>query len=74
MDTYAYLNAVLTANPTVARLVLAADAYAVATGAVPPGEEDLAARVALEAQPPDAVPNLSEGYDAAGDVVVRFFC
>ena len=38
MDTYAYLNAVLDANPTVTKLVLSTDAYAVATGPVAPGE------------------------------------
>jgi hypothetical protein len=74
MDTYAYLNAVLDANPTVTKLVLATDAYGVATGPVPPGETDLASRVTLEAQPNDAVPNMSEGYDAANALVVRFFC
>ena len=74
MDTYAYLNAVLDANPTVTKLVLATDAYAVATGPVPPGQLDLASRVTLEAQPDDAVPNMSEGYDATDVLVVRFFC
>ena len=74
MDTYAYLNAVLDANPTIAKLVLSADAYAVATGPVPPGQLDLASRVTLEVQPDDAVPNMSEGYDVADVLVVRFFC
>ena len=74
MDTYAYLNAVLDANPTIAKLVLSTDAYAVATGSVPPGQLDLASRVTLEAQPDDAVPNMSEGYDATDALVVRFFC
>jgi hypothetical protein len=74
MDTYAYLNAVLDANPTIAKLVLAVDAYSVATGPVPPGEPDLASRVTLDAQPEDAVPNLSEGFDAADMRVVGFFC
>lgn len=74
MNTYAYLNAVLDSNPAVTRLVLATDAYAVATGPVPAGETDLATRVTLEAQPDGAVPNLSEGYDAAGALVVSFFC
>jgi hypothetical protein len=74
MDTYAYLNAVLDANPTIAKLVLSTDAYAVATGPVPSGEPDLASRVTLEAQPDDAVPNMSEGYDAVDILVVRFFC
>ena len=73
MDTYAYLNAVLDANPTVTRLVLATDAYATATGPVPPGQTDLSSRAVIEAQPDDAVPNLSEGFDAAV-LVVRFFC
>ena len=74
MDTYAYLNAVLDANPTIAKLVLATDAFTTATGPVPPGETDLASRVTLEAQPDDAVPNMSEGYDATDALVVRFFC
>ena len=74
MDTYAYLNAVLDSNPTIAKLVLATDAYAVATGPVPPGQLDLASRVTLGAQPDDAVPNMSEGYDATDVLVVRFFC
>ena len=74
MDTYAYLNAVLDANPTIAKLVLSTDAFTTATGPVPPGETDLASRVTLEAQPDDAVPNMSEGYDATDALVVRFFC
>ena len=74
MDTYAYLNAVLDSNPTIAKLVLATDAYATATGPVPPGQLDLASRVTLEAQADDAVPNMSEGYDATDVLVVRFFC
>ena len=74
MDTYAYLNAVLDSNPSVTKLVLATDAYATATGPVPPGQLDLASRVTLEAQPDDAVPNMSEGYDATDVLVVRFFC
>jgi hypothetical protein len=74
VDTYAYLNAVLDANPTIAKLILATDAYAVAVGPVPPGQLDLAIRVTLEAQPDDAVPNMTEGYDAADALVVRFFC
>ena len=74
MDTYAYLNAVLDANPSIAKLVLATDAFHVATGEVPPGQLDLASRVPLEAQPDDAVPNMSEGFDVADTLVVRFFC
>jgi hypothetical protein len=74
MDTYAYLNAILDSNPTVTKLALATDAYATATGPVPPGEPDLASRVTLDAQPDDAVPNLSEGFDAADMRVVGFFC
>ena len=74
MDTYAYLNAVLDSNPTIAKLILSTDAYAVATGPVPSGEPDLASRATLEAQPDDAVPNMSEGYDATDALVVRFFC
>jgi hypothetical protein len=74
MYTYAYLNAVLDVNPTIAKLVLATDAYSVATGPVPPGQLDLASRVALDAQPDDAVPNMTEGFDVADMLVVRFFC
>jgi len=74
MYTYAYLNAVLDVNPTIAKLVLATDAYSVATGPVPVGQTDLASRVTLEAQPNDAVPNMSEGYDVSDVLVVRFFC
>ena len=74
MDTYAYLNAVLDENPTVTRLVLAVDAYNVATGPVPPGQSALTVRATLESQPADAVPNLSEGYDAADVRIVGFFC
>ena len=74
MYTYAYLNAVLDVNPSVTKLVLATDAYSVATGPMPPGQLDLASRVTLEAQPDDAVPNMSEGYDVADALVVRFFC
>ena len=74
MDTYAYLNAVLDANPTIAKLVLATDAFTTATGPVPPGQTDIASRATLEAQPGDAVPNMSEGYDATDALVVRFFC
>ena len=55
-------------------IYLCTDAYAVATGPVPPGQLDLASRVTLEAQPDDAVPNMSEGYDVADVLVVRFFC
>lgn len=74
MDTYAYLNAVLDANPSITRLVLSTEAYSTATGPVPPGEDDLASRVTLDAQPEDAVPNLSEGYDSNAELVVRFYC
>ena len=74
MDTYAYLNAILDSNPSVTRLVLAADAYNVATGPVPPGQSALTLRATVEAQPDDAVPNMSEGYDSANVLVVRFFC
>ena len=74
MDTYAYLNAVLDSNPLVTRLVLAADAYNVATGPVPPGQAALTVRTTLEVQPDDAVPNMSEGYDSASVLIVRFFC
>lgn len=74
MDTYAYLDAILDSNPTVTRLVLATGAYATATGPVPPDQTDLASRATLEPQPDDAVPNLSEGYDVADVLVVRFFC
>ena len=74
MDTYAYLNAVLDSNPSVTKLVLATDAYTTATGPVPPGQLDLASRVTLEAQPDDAVPNMTEVYDATDVLVVRFFC
>jgi hypothetical protein len=74
MDTYAYLNAVLDSNPSVSKLVLATDAFNVATGPVPAGQLDLASRVTLEAQPNDAVPNMSEGFDVADMLVVRFFC
>jgi hypothetical protein len=72
--TYAYLNAVLDENPSVTKLVLSVASYAVATGPVPPGEPDIVSRVTLEAQPDDAVPNLSEGFDAADMRVVGFFC
>jgi hypothetical protein len=74
MNTYGYLNALLDANPTVTRLVLATDAYDTATGPVPSGETDLATRVTLAQQPDGATPNLSEGYDAAGTLTVSFFC
>jgi len=74
MDTYAYLNAVLDSNPLVTRLVLASDAYNVATGPVPPGQSALTVRATVEVQPDDAVPNMSEGYDASDALVVRFFC
>jgi len=74
MDTYAYLNAILDSNPTVTKLVLATDAYATATGPVPPGQSALTVRTTVEAQPDDAVPNMSEGYDASDVLIVRFFC
>jgi len=70
---YAYLNAILDANPAVASLVLATDAYAVATGPVPPGEEEIPARVTVAAQPDGAVPLLSQGFASNGALVVQFF-
>lgn len=70
---YAYLNAILNANPAVTSLVLATDAYAVATGPVPPGEEEIPSRVTVAEQPVGAVPLLSQGFASDGSLVVQFF-
>lgn len=79
---YAYINAVLDANPAVAKLVLDDRAiagtggtipsdYAVATGPVPAGEQSIPGRVIVEAKR-DALNPFVEGYDAAGALVVQF--
>ena len=72
MNIYAYLNAVLDANPTVAKLALTQEVYAVAVGDVPAGEASLPARVTLFEEPLGLVVN--RGYDAGNVLVVQFFC
>ena len=75
---YAYLNAVLDANPTVVRLVAdntvwaggVLSDYAVATGPVPVGEQSIPGRVTVEAADPSDTN--CRGYDAAGTLVVLF--
>jgi len=70
MDTYSYLNAVLDANPTVVKLALTPEVYAVAVGDVPEGEASLPGRVALFEEPLGLLVN--RGYDAANALVVQF--
>jgi len=70
--TYAYLNAVLDANPTVVKLALTPEVYAVAVGDVPAGEASLPGRVTLFEEPPGLLVN--RGYDVANGLVVQFFC
>ena len=72
MDTYAYLNTVLDANPTVAKLALTQEVYAVAAGDVPAGEASIPGRVTLFEEPLGLVVN--RGYDAGNVLVVQFFC
>lgn len=74
MNTYAYLNGLLDANPLVVVLRLSDAAYAVATGPVPDGELDLKARVRLEAMPAGSVPDLCEGLNITDDVIASFYC
>ena len=73
MDTYAYLNAVLDANPTVAQLVCDSTVYGIAAGPVPAGQQSIPARVTLVGQTMPAT-GLCDGYDAAGALVCRFVC
>lgn len=72
MDTYAYLNAVLDANPTVVKLALTPEVYAVAVGDVPEGEASIPGRVALVEEPLGLVVNF--GYDASDVQIIQFFC
>lgn len=76
---YAYLNAILDANPETVRLALDTSSrpegysvYDVAMGPTPDGQMDIAARVALEADPDSD--DVNRGYDAGGIVVVVFRC
>jgi len=71
---YAYINAVLDANPDAATLKLNASAYDVATGPVPVDEQSIPSRVAIEKLPDDSLPSLCMGYDALGNLVCQFFC
>ncbi len=68
--TYAYLNAVLDANPTVVKLALTPEVYAVAVGDVPAGEASIPGRVALSEAPQGGAVNF--GYDAADALVAQF--
>jgi len=68
--TYAYLNAVLDANPTVVKLALTQEVYAVAVGDVPAGEASLPGRVTLFDEPPGLLVN--RGYDAANALAIQF--
>jgi hypothetical protein len=70
VTTYAYLNAVLAANPTIVALVLTPEVYAVAVGDVPAGEASIPGRVALSLDAAGVVVNF--GYDAANTLVVQF--
>ena len=70
MNTYAYLNAVLDANPAVVALVLTPEVYAVAVGDVPAGEASIPGRVALSAGVEGVAVNF--GYDVADTLVVQF--
>jgi hypothetical protein len=72
VTTYSYLNAVLDANPSVVKLVLTPEVYAVAVGDVPAGEASIPGRVALFEEPPGLLVN--RGYDVANGLVVQFFC
>ena len=72
MDTYAYLNTVLDAKPTVAKLALTQEVYAVAVGDVPAGEASIPGRVTLVEEPLGLVVN--RGYDAGNVLVVQFIC
>ncbi len=71
---YTYINAVLDANPMVARLELpdtgATGPYDIVTGPVPVGERSIPGRVTVTV----AVEELSvcTGYDLSSVVVVRF--
>ena len=72
MDTYTYLNAVLDANPTVVKLALTPEVYAVAVGDVPAGEASIPGRVTLFEEPLGLLVN--RGYDAGTVLVVQFIC
>ena len=72
MNTYSYLNAVLDANPTVVKIALTPEVYAVAVGDVPAGEVSIPGRVTLFEEPLGLVVN--RGYDAGNVLVVQFFC
>lgn len=70
MNTYAYLNAVLDANPAVVVLVLTPEVYAVATGDVPAGEASIPGRVAISVGVEGVAVNF--GFDVADTLVVQF--
>lgn len=78
---YAYLNAVLDDNPSVAALVLdsvrpaggGTSLFEVAVGPVPAGQQDIQQRAAISAMPDGSVPWLNIGYDAGGFLVVQFY-
>lgn len=78
---YAYLNSILDVNPSVTALALdnvppgagSTSLYAIATGPVPTGQQDLQARAVISAMPDDSVPFLNVGYDSGGALVIQFF-
>lgn len=78
---YAYLNAVLDDNPSVAALVLdsvrpaggGTSIYAVATGPIPDGQQDIQQRATVAEMPAGSVPNLNMGFDGGGALVIQFF-
>ncbi len=78
MDRYAYINAILDANPTVALLLLntrtepyGISVYQIAMGEPPEGEQRITDRVTVD---PGTTEQVNEGFDVSGNLVVRFVC
>jgi hypothetical protein len=69
---YSYLNAVLDANPDVAKLVMASSVFAVATGPVPQGEQSIPGRVSVS-EDADAESGLCVGFSDADALICQFF-
>lgn len=72
VNTYTYLNAILDANPTVVKLALTPEVYAVAVGDVPAGEASIPGRVTLFEEPLGV--EINRGYDATDVQIMQFFC
>jgi hypothetical protein len=78
MDRYAYMNAVLDANPTVVLLLLntrtapyGMSVYDTAVGEPPEGQPRITDRVKVDAGTEEQV---NEGFDVGGNLVIRFVC